>query len=238
MLTHVGTLFGSDAEVGGGLAVIQTEAFLPDDNDGSYTYTWTSAPSSGNLLVAGVWRYVPNANEGWDLPPTGWNVVQEENDNGSSPNLQIGLLWRAADGSATDNLSVTNEGDSSERMHIACFAEISGANTTSPIDVSELLSSGTGTGTTVSFSGVTTTATDTVLVAYCGFDDNDQGTAGTFSNSFIKQEEGDQSFGHDIGQALAIRIVSSTGTYATTWTPSSSPGADQYKGVLAAFKAA
>ncbi len=185
----------------------------------SYTQSFASSVTTGNLLAAYVFQIDFNAFS----PSAGWTLAVA-----STSSLQPVSRWYyrvAQAGDGAYSITATTDAAITTRWGIALF-EYSGTDAT-PFDQSASNRLGGVTSITSPLTGTTIQA-DEVLLAGIGIGSISGGGWGTWSDSFTAEHT-------DIGQrfSTASRIVSATGTYQTgnSWTTARSASI-----VLATFK--
>lgn len=181
------------------MAISLVKTARSQTNGASTTATFSSAPTSGNLLIAFAYTNGAMTN----LNVTGFTLVSRINYSGTAQS--IGVFAKISNGTET---SVTSTGVSICRLQIS---EWSGLDNPYATDGSN---SGTqNTTTSISTGSITTTNADDLIVAVGGIS-----TGGTITGSWSN------SFSALLQDVIlprlfsAYRIVSATGSYSTTGT--------------------
>jgi hypothetical protein len=207
------------------IAVVQSKSAQANAN--SITVTFDSTATSGNILFL-----IQQSRANYDTP-SGWTQAATFDFGGTTHEV-----WtKTSDGTETAVTVSKGGGGAKTVLH---FIEASDMSET--LDVSSSYDGTGGTGTTVALTSgnsadVTTTAADTLLLAFGNFQDDDF-TGDSWSDSFTKYGnfEAIGGGGADFSAGAAYRIVSSTGTYATTLSTSAG-AADERSGGIVAFEA-
>jgi hypothetical protein len=158
-------------EVVGGTSAPVVEGFQAT-NGGSATSTnlVLDAPAGitpGELLLLIVGNDDNTATAQFGTTPAGWNYIGEGGDN--SADAHIGAFWRIADG--TEGPTVTVVAQSADNWW-GWYIRISGADTTTPINVNNFAQS-TGNAGTHNIPQVTTTVDDCLAIYGLAFDGAD-----------------------------------------------------------------
>jgi hypothetical protein len=195
-------------------------------NGSTISATWTSATTTGNLLVAiisfrggsGV-TVTPPAGIGWVA------AVRANNSTTVSTAIYYKVNANSQSGASTWGLS------SSQRATLTLI-EYAGAATSAVLDMSATT---TGTGVTGN-SGTTPTTTQADEVAVAGISANNAGrTFSAQSNAFTEVSEINSGGGATgVATVFEEKIISATGTQNVSATISSSSA---WAGVIATFKA-
>jgi len=98
--------------------------------------------------------------------PAGFSVLVAESESGEQTTAS---WWKEANDSESSSYAVTWGGVSED--YVGGIIRISGANTVDPVDVSD---TNTGTGNVIA-PDVTTTENNSLILRFCGIDDDDQG---------------------------------------------------------------
>ncbi|HEX3462860.1 MAG TPA: hypothetical protein VHS78_02235 [Candidatus Elarobacter sp.] len=141
--------------------MVQSAAAANTTYNNTLSVTLGSSPRAGDLLLVGVsWSYDPSSPTVPVTPPSGWNLVKRV-DNPNS--VGFALYSRVADG--TEGTTLTwNVGPSGDQHAITLSAkEISGEDSSKPIDA--VASQSAGIGRSLSVSATATRAGD-LGVAY------------------------------------------------------------------------
>jgi len=187
--------------------------------------TWSSATTSGNLLVAVVSNGKNSGSPSNVTAPSGWtNAVTDRYSPGGGPRITIFYRANAPSQTSTGNFSISGPGSAISIV----VAEYSGIITSSPLD--KTASSGNQL-TALPVTGTTqnTTQSSELVIGAIG---SRGGSALSPTNGFAIVDQINQ--GGNAGSAIFLqKIVSSTGTYGSSVTTSSSA---QSAGAIATFK--
>jgi hypothetical protein len=202
------------------ISLVQTTNNVTGGNgNSSLAATYGSTPVQGNLLVA-----VAAANSGSINTPSGWSVAVNRGTVQSKA-----IFYKIAGASEATTVTVTQTGTSHMGLHIY---EYSGIEKSSPLDG---VTSSTGSGTSLSVSGLVTSQPDDLLIA--GFVVDADPSTFTWGSSFTEQNDfsnGSGNSGNRASYSGADRIVTATSTYGTNATTTLT---GSWTGVMAAFKA-
>jgi len=201
--------------------IVQT-AENDSNSTSSITVTPASTPTDGNLvLVAHV--YNDNTNTRTAEPSPGATTYEQGTTAfAANPDLHLKVWWGIAD-SEPSSYSVTT---SANEDHAILLIEIEGPFVADgdPDDDDNHVATDGGTGdTALPTDSITTTIADSILLAFVGFNQNDN-NVGSWTNSFTEQEENAGASNIFANVAVATRLVTSTGTYDTEATASASCG--------------
>lgn len=192
------------------IALVQTA------HSGTLTVTYGSAPTSGNLLVMGLYIQTGGGDPA-PVAPSGWTLATSINSNTVSWTY---LYYKKNCGTAT---AYTWTGTGVSGSDIVA-AEYSGASTTGPLD-----KTATNSGFSTSPDSGTTATTTVANEVWVAILMNEAGVAFTSPTNSFTNEVSDSAFG---GLALFDKIVSSTGTADVGATIS---GNRNWAGVMATF---
>lgn len=181
---------------------------------------------SGSLLVALTTLYGAGSTCTFTDSHNTWSTVLNENDNGGNITVSIGYAKNSAAGANT----VTATWVTSNNCWLAIY-EYTGIDTSAPLDQSN--SAQTTSGSSLNTGNVTTGTANELLIGCCGDYSSAPAGSWTASNSFGIEDEDD---GGLPGFVTADRIVSSTGTYSTTF--GGAGAGDTLAAAIATFKAA
>lgn len=123
----------------------------------SYVMTKPSGVVSGNLLVAALAVY--DSTTVTITPPAGWSAAAPVARRTTGNVINIFTFYKIAGGSEPSTYTFTN---SVSRYTVGVIARYTGANATTPIDTNT--SGNSGSGTTVTGTGITTTVANTRLI--------------------------------------------------------------------------
>lgn len=188
-----------------------------------------SAATAGNLLIIMASNSAPTT---WGTAPSGYSVITQSPDATST----MGAIWywKIAAGGETsavvawDNVNTYRLG----------MAEFEGAFEGSPLDVTAEDETNINTAVTSQASGTTATTAqnDELGLAFFGNERADFASNATaYTNSFVERAyyDGPTSPGRP-GLAIASRVLTTTGTYSTTFSCTDT-GTAMY-GAIATFK--
>ena len=213
------------------IAFVQDKVSFTSDSGNTQAITWTSNTTNGHFVVCAVM---------WSTPATR-TLTGVTDSQGNTYTLSA--FTRTTEGPAVDvaivhafNITVgttptvtaTFNGSGSFGRHLQC-AQFSGIATASALDQAAGQAQnnpGTGTDAVTSGTVVTTQADELIIGATCCMGTTPPGTAGTSFTMFpaITTEDANSEY----------RIVSSTGTYAGTFTADGA--ADDFATRVATFK--
>lgn len=187
----------------------------------SITINKPSGVVSGDLLLAILGVEDFSGGDPWGTP-TGWTKL---GNVAGAPGCDFQVFYRVSDGSegASETFS-HNFGFGVELL--GWYIRISGVDTTTPINV--FGTSGSGSGSSIVASSVTTTAADCLAFAICAFDGSDglpYSISGTGWPSTIatNQELASNTGGSGVSAAWVVKTVSSAGSSENaTFTASAS----------------
>ncbi|MCH7583506.1 MAG: hypothetical protein IIC72_12885 [Acidobacteria bacterium] len=210
---NAGNSFEAAASFGGGITQVQKATAGSAGKTTSVTATYGSAPTQDNLLIlVHHWR-----ETGTVTLPSGWSQAVARVDGPTTFTIAYKIAG-AAEGTA-----VTVSTAKSDHQTITIF-EYSGIDTASPLDQTVSNTSTNATSCSTGTTGTTSVA-DELLVAGIGLRGAPGVWANTWTNSFTQQSTVVSTGGGDnelSASSTADRIVSATGTFATTesWTTS------------------
>lgn len=174
------------------------------------TLSFSGAPTSGNLLVATISH---SGNPGAYTPPSGWVQIGSTENKTTLTTIYKSEWYKK--NCNTSNSEVFAWANMASR-NVAVYFELSGLDTTAPLESSQIAN---GNSSTLTSASITTTNADDVLVAMFG-----QATGISVitlsapTNSFTDLTQLDQSFAGNLCAAITDRSVSATGTYSTGLT--------------------
>lgn len=213
----VGFVFVMPPQKASAVPVYVQSAVNGSHNSASITTTFSTAPTSGNLIIA-----ICSADIGTITAPTGFSTARYD----TATRVQ-GIYYKISNGTET-NINCTT----SSSFNILSIHEFSGIDTNNPLMGTP--GTATGTSTTPGSGSTTTNETDALLVA--GLTTGAQTSFASWTNSFTERTDfalSSGSPGSRITAAAATRIVPATGTYSTSATATS--GA--WRGQIVAFRA-
>lgn len=196
--------------------VVQSRA---DTSSLSHTLTLDSTPTVGNVLVAAI-SYT--GNPGALSLPAGW--VQSAAVTNTSSLGRVEIYHKVVQSGDTGSFVVTTTAGvvTTYTLH-----ELSGIDTSSPVDQTSTVQSAAVTATTVAIPNTATTTTaNSLAIARVGFDNTSAYTS--WSNSF-NNTNATLSYGY-----TATKILSSTQQVSTTFTGVT---ARRNQGAIAVYKA-
>lgn len=205
---------------------VQTKTFGASANSTTHTLTFTSTPTSGNLLVVCI-----VADDFMATAPSGWTKA----GTGAQDFTGCYIIYKVAGASEPTSVTITIGSSTSCCMQ---GYEYSGIVSSSPLDQSAA-ATGQGTTTTINTgtTGTTSQAKELAVAVVA------QSTAGSFtlrtvtgwSNTFVDLGSTDSSA---VGTTCRInsstKILAATGTQTTTATLSGN-GSGHNNGVIATF---
>lgn len=191
----------------------------------------TPAGSNGDLLIAVAAVRETNATV---TASAGWTQYYTENHGaGGNQDLEAYIFYRIADGTGSDNITLTSGGAGNCRSLIGQVSRFDGVDSASPFETSPIVAgnSSTNNANTVTTGTETTTDANAMLIVASFINDNASITeADGFSESF----DSASTTGRDSSIALAYRQESTSGSKgAFSWSKTS--GTDENIGVLFAL---
>jgi IPT/TIG domain len=195
----------------------------------SFWATLPSAPTPNNLLIA----IAATRNAGLITPPTGWSTAVNHSGTSGFTRPNQAIFYKIASVSESATVTVTTTANGSGHRNAVQVYEYSGIDTALPFDAANTGES-EGTGTTVSSGNVSTTNANDLIIA--GLVSRNGTGLTSWANSFTQRN----SFTQGAGSAETLfggadRVVTTSGTY---WTAATADASGQWRGVIAAFRAA
>lgn len=202
--------------------VVQTSTNF-NDAVGATTQTVTmgATPTSGNLLIAMI-TYDKNATA--ITQPTGFTMVQSITGTSTCS----AMAYKISDG--TENtVSFTSTSGRPFQMAVREYSGLDTFDTSAFTTYSDTAVTSRSSNTTA-----TTTSATALAIALFGSDSRGNTDAGgAFTNSFVNQSIDPGGASGTSGFYVAIRDLTSTGTYETTYSTSGT--GDQMTGMIAVF---
>jgi len=196
---------------------------LFDDSTQSVSFTNTA----GNLLVVGLTHDYAMSVTAFTYNGVSLTEAVTQDDAGVVPDhAAIWYLVNPATG--TNTLSITMDDSDDTGMAVASF---SGVSTSSPLDATNTALDATS---PISISA-TTTATNELVIAVCGDDDDAANTRTPQGNTIEIIDAIHGSGAGDYGGFLGYQIATSTGSYSISYANSNLSEGNQ---VIATFKEA
>jgi len=187
-----------------GQTIVQSNAVTNNAAHTSLTVPFTSNPTAGDLIDVMV--QVNSTTVTITAADTCANTFMQIISQNSNDNTQREVRFYAKNIAGCGADSVTLTYSASVPFSRVLISEISGLDTTSPLDQSI---SSNGAGVSLSVPSVTTTAASEILIACGNTSVTSTGTAGTGYTIYLSQS----AFCED-------QVVSTTGNYAATATES------------------
>lgn len=188
----------------------------------SLTATFTSTPTSGNLLVAcGV------SDATLTMTSTGWTLA-------ISAINSCGLYqwWKVAGASESTTVQITP----SVSDTVAMMIEEWSGNTASPVDKTASLAVQTATSHPVTGTTAALTQADELAVGVIGI--NLAATFSAWTNSYVEAADLTGGTGQPNPAALGVAELATSGTGTQTTSPTTSISTSQVSGLIATYKAA
>ena len=184
---------------GGGIAV---EAYASTNSNGSTSTQIFAAPSgitSGELLILIVGSFTTATT-----PPTGWTLLTSVAGGGTG----VTVYYKVSDGTETD---VTITATNFASIYYGWYFRISGADTTTPVDV--IGSSWTNSSTQGQALSATTTTDGCLVFFIAGFDGADGGSFGFVSGTdwSIESEELVTTGSNSVSGCFGYKVLATAG---------------------------
>jgi hypothetical protein len=197
--------------------VVQSRAYTTEL---VHTMALDSEPQVGNMLVVAI---TTTGNPGSIILPSGWTQAVGTNNTSSLGRAEI--YYKVVEEGEPRSLAVES---SSGTVTTFSLHELSGIDTSDPVDVTSVVNSGTTLATTVAIPDTaTTTSANAFAIARVGYDNTS--AYSSWTNSFTNLNS-ITNYGY-----TATKVLSSTQTVSTTFTGVT---ARRNHGALAVFKSA
>jgi len=203
--------------------VFQSESNIKSGSATSLTLNKPTGVANGDLLILGISYANPTDTM---TPPTGFTAIGNYNSGGTaSSDVAEYLYWKNASSEPT-SYGISFSGAT---VCEAFMWRVTGADPTSPIGA---VSNASGTGTTVTASSVTTTATN-ALLAFVGISNSTSSTTFSAPTGFTSRE--DPTTSAETWE-IASKTLSSSGATGTASGTTNGTGTDKWLAIQMEIK--